>query len=59
MFIPGEEELEDGEIRVTVLGSGNPWLYPTIYGQDRARDKEDLGCILLIARSQPFGKRIG
>jgi ribonuclease Z len=21
---PGEEELEDGEIRVTVLGSGNP-----------------------------------
>jgi ribonuclease Z len=25
MFIPGEEELEDGELRVTVLGSGNPW----------------------------------
>jgi ribonuclease Z len=25
MFIPGEEPLEDGEIRVTVLGSGNPW----------------------------------
>jgi ribonuclease Z len=25
MFIAGEEELEDGEIRVTVLGSGNPW----------------------------------
>lgn len=25
MFIPGEEEIEDGEIRVTVLGSGNPW----------------------------------
>jgi ribonuclease Z len=25
MFIPGEEKLEDGEIRVTVLGSGNPW----------------------------------
>jgi ribonuclease Z len=25
MFIPGEEELEEGEIRVTVLGSGNPW----------------------------------
>lgn len=25
MFIPGEEDLEDGEIRVTVLGSGNPW----------------------------------
>ena len=25
MFIPGEEELEYGEIRVTVLGSGNPW----------------------------------
>ena len=24
-FIPGEEELEDGELRVTVLGSGNPW----------------------------------
>ncbi len=24
-FIPGEEALEDGEIRVTVLGSGNPW----------------------------------
>ena len=26
MFIPGEEDLEDGEIRVTVLGSGNPWV---------------------------------
>ena len=25
MFIPGEEELEEGEMRVTVLGSGNPW----------------------------------
>lgn len=26
MFVPGEEELEDGEMRVTVLGSGNPWV---------------------------------
>jgi ribonuclease Z len=25
MFIPGGEVLEDGEMRVTVLGSGNPW----------------------------------
>jgi len=25
VFTPGEEELEDGELRVTVLGSGNPW----------------------------------
>jgi ribonuclease Z len=25
-FIPGEEKLEDGEMRVTVLGSGNPWV---------------------------------
>ena len=25
LFIPGEEALEDGELRVTVLGSGNPW----------------------------------
>ena len=25
MYIPGEEALEDGELRVTVLGSGNPW----------------------------------
>jgi ribonuclease Z len=25
IFIPGEEPLEDGELRVTVLGSGNPW----------------------------------
>jgi ribonuclease Z len=25
MYVPGEEKLEDGEIRVTVLGSGNPW----------------------------------
>ena len=25
MYIPGTEELEDGELRVTVLGSGNPW----------------------------------
>jgi ribonuclease Z len=26
MFIPGEEKIEDGELRVTVLGSGNPWV---------------------------------
>jgi ribonuclease Z len=26
MFIPGEEKLADGELRVTVLGSGNPWV---------------------------------
>jgi ribonuclease Z len=26
MFIPGDENLEDGEMRVTVLGSGNPWV---------------------------------
>jgi ribonuclease Z len=26
LFVAGEEELEDGEIRVTVLGSGNPWV---------------------------------
>jgi ribonuclease Z len=25
-FIPGEEKVEDGEMRVTVLGSGNPWV---------------------------------
>jgi ribonuclease Z len=25
MYVPGEEPLEDGELRVTVLGSGNPW----------------------------------
>jgi ribonuclease Z len=25
-FVPGEEELQDGELRVTVLGSGNPWV---------------------------------
>jgi ribonuclease Z len=24
-FLPGEEAIEDGELRVTVLGSGNPW----------------------------------
>ena len=24
-FVPGAEPLEDGELRVTVLGSGNPW----------------------------------
>jgi ribonuclease Z len=28
MFIPGEEQLEEGELRVTVLGSGNPWNTP-------------------------------
>jgi ribonuclease Z len=27
VFVPGEEPLEDGELRVTVLGSGNP--FPT------------------------------
>lgn len=26
VFIPGEEKLADGEMRVTVLGSGNPWV---------------------------------
>jgi ribonuclease Z len=26
VFVPGEEELEDGEVRVTVLGSGNPFV---------------------------------
>jgi ribonuclease Z len=26
MFIPGKEKLADGELRVTVLGSGNPWV---------------------------------
>jgi len=26
IFIPGEEKLGDGELRVTVLGSGNPWV---------------------------------
>lgn len=26
VFVPGEEGLEDGELRVTVLGSGNPWV---------------------------------
>ncbi len=25
MYVPGDEPLEDGELRVTVLGSGNPW----------------------------------
>jgi ribonuclease Z len=25
VFVPGEEAIEDGELRVTVLGSGNPW----------------------------------
>jgi ribonuclease Z len=26
VFSPGDEALEDGELRVTVLGSGNPWV---------------------------------
>jgi ribonuclease Z len=26
MFVPGKENLGDGELRVTVLGSGNPWV---------------------------------
>ena len=25
-YIPGTEPLEDGELRVTILGSGNPWV---------------------------------
>jgi len=25
VFVPGEETIDDGELRVTVLGSGNPW----------------------------------
>lgn len=25
-FVPGQEPLDDGELRVTVLGSGNPWV---------------------------------
>jgi ribonuclease Z len=26
IFVPGEEAIQDGELRVTVLGSGNPWV---------------------------------
>lgn len=26
MFVPGREQLVDGELRVTILGSGNPWV---------------------------------
>jgi ribonuclease Z len=26
VFVPGREPLNDGELRVTVLGSGNPWV---------------------------------
>jgi hypothetical protein len=26
VFVPGQEELEPDELRVTVLGSGNPWV---------------------------------
>ncbi len=26
MYVPGAEPLEDGELRITVLGSGNPWV---------------------------------
>jgi ribonuclease Z len=26
VLVPGEEQLEDGELRVTVLASGNPWV---------------------------------
>lgn len=26
MYVPGDEPLEDDELRVTVLGSGNPWV---------------------------------
>jgi ribonuclease Z len=26
VYVPGDEPLEDGELRVTVLGSGNPWI---------------------------------
>jgi hypothetical protein len=36
-----------------------PLLHPAQAGLDGARDKEHLGCFLLIARRQPFGKRIG
>jgi ribonuclease Z len=25
IYVPGEEELHEGEIRVTVLGAGDPW----------------------------------
>jgi hypothetical protein len=36
-----------------------PLLHPTQAGLEGARDKEHLGCFLLIAKSQPFGIRIG
>jgi ribonuclease Z len=26
VFVPGDEPLQEGELRVTVLGSGNPWV---------------------------------
>jgi hypothetical protein len=39
MYVPGEEPLEDGELRVTVLGSGNPY---TTRAQAFNRGKESL-----------------
>ena len=40
-YVPGEEPLEDGELRVTVLGSGNPWvtLCPVL-GQHPGRGRQ-------------------
>lgn len=26
VYVPGSEELREGELRVTVLGSGDPWV---------------------------------
>ena len=40
VFIPGEEALEDGELRVTVLGSGNPWVTRAGLGQHPRRSRQ-------------------
>jgi ribonuclease Z len=41
MFVPGAEALEDGELRVTVLGSGNP--FPT-------RDQASASVLIEVGR---------
>ncbi|MBN1510091.1 MAG: MBL fold metallo-hydrolase [Sedimentisphaerales bacterium] len=43
MLVPGEESLEDGELRVTVLVSGNPW--PT-------RDQASAGVLVEVGNPE-------
>ena len=62
VFVPGTEDLEDGEIRVSVLGSGLPWVtkaqaagsvFDGVWKPTARRVRVRLGRRVVIQRGQP------